>query len=76
MGSKLKTKTSVREYAVASQHKINIELHRRQPDGRWITYYFDSSDEEIEFQSVALTLPIAEIYRRVRFEKNAATDDD
>ncbi|MGI8468883.1 MAG: Uma2 family endonuclease [Pyrinomonadaceae bacterium] len=65
---------SVQEYAIVDQHKINIELHRRQPDGRWITYYFDESDTEIEFQSVKLTLPLNEIYRRVRFEKNANTD--
>ncbi|MGC2238735.1 MAG: Uma2 family endonuclease [Pyrinomonadaceae bacterium] len=67
---------SVQEYAVVDQHKINIELHRRQPNGGWITYYFDRDDEEIEFQSVGLTLPIAEIYRRVRFEKNVRDDDE
>ena len=53
------------------QHRINIELHRRQPNGNWITYFFDETDTEIEFQSVDLTLQISEIYRRVRFETNA-----
>ncbi len=62
---------SVQEYAVIDQHKINIELHRRQPSGSWITYYFDKEDKEIEFQSVNLTLPISEIYRRVHFKTNA-----
>lgn len=65
---------SVQEYAVIDQHCMNVELHRRQPDGRWITYFFDASDDEIEFQSVGLTLPITEIYRRVRFDRNANTD--
>ena len=67
---------SVQEYVIVSQHKMNVEVHRRQPNGGWITYYFDESDAEIEFQSVKLTLPISEIYRRVRFEKNANTNDD
>jgi Uma2 family endonuclease len=67
---------SVQEYAVIDQHRINIELHRRQPNGSWITYYFDASDGEVEFQSVGLTLPIPEIYRRVRFERNANTDNE
>lgn len=67
---------SVQEYAIVSQDKMNVEVHRRQPDGSWITYYFDESDAEIEFQSVELTLPITEIYRRVRFEKNARRTDD
>jgi Uma2 family endonuclease len=62
---------SVQEYAVVDQHKINIELHRRQANGTWITYYFDATDDEIEFESVGLTLQIAELYRRVRFPKNA-----
>lgn len=68
--------TSVQEYAVVDQHRVNIELHRRQPNGTWITYFFDASDDEIEFQSVGLTMPITEIYRRVRFKNNADTDNN
>lgn len=67
---------SVREYAVIDQHRINIELHRRQPNGNWITYYFDHEDTEIEFQSIELTMPIGEIYRRVRFNTGNAESDD
>lgn len=67
---------SVQEYAIVDQHKINIELHRRQSNGSWITYYFDQEDNEIEFQSVNLTLPISEIYRRVRFNTNAKPDNE
>lgn len=67
---------SVQEYAIVDQPRINIELHRRQLNGGWITYYFDESDGEIEFESVKMTLPISEIYRRVRFEKNATRTDD
>lgn len=67
---------SVHEYAVVDQHKINIELHRRQPDGSRITYYFDREDTEIEFQSIELTMPISEIYRRVRFNTGNAESDD
>ena len=62
---------SVQEYVVIDQHRINIELHRRQSNGNWITYFFDETDTEVEFQSVDLTLQISEIYRRVRFETNA-----
>ena len=62
---------SLREYAVIDQQRAHVELHRPQPDGGWITYFFDASDDEVEFASVGMTLPIAEIYRRVRFETNA-----
>jgi Uma2 family endonuclease len=66
---------SVQEYAVIDQHKVNIELHRRQASGTWITYYFDVSDDEIDFESIRLTLPISELYRRVKFQKNANRDN-
>jgi len=61
---------SVHEYAVVEQQKMLVEIHRRQPDGRWITYYFnhENADEEVEFQSVKLTMTLGEIYRRVKFE--------
>lgn len=60
---------SVQEYAVVEQKKMHVEIHRRQPDGRWITYYFNqNADEEVEFQSVELTMTLGEIYRRVKFE--------
>jgi len=62
--------SSVQEYAVVEQEKMHVEIHRRQPDGRWITYYFnEGADEEVEFQSVELTMTLGEIYRRVKFEK-------
>jgi len=62
---------SVQEYAVVDQHTMNVEVHRRQPNGGWITYYFNESREVVEFASVELSIPLPELYRRVRFEKNA-----
>ncbi|MDQ3800694.1 MAG: Uma2 family endonuclease [Acidobacteriota bacterium] len=62
---------SVQEYVIIEQEKMHLEIHRRQPDGRWITYYYndDDLDERIEFQSVGLSLSLEEIYRRVKFDK-------
>lgn len=67
---------SLHEYVIVDQHKMNVEVHRRQETGSWITYYFNESDDEIEFKSVELTLPITEIYRRVKFEKRDADQYD
>jgi hypothetical protein len=66
---------SVREYVIVSQQKMAVEVHRRQPDGRWITYYFNESDDIVEFASIELALPLTEVYRRVKFDSNAATID-
>ncbi len=66
---------SVLEYAVVDQHKMNVEVHRRQPNGGWITYYFNESSEIVELNSVDLSIPLPEIYRRVQFEKHARRED-
>ena len=53
---------------------MHIEIHRRQTDGRWITYFYNESDldEQIEFQSVGLDLTLEEICRRVVFTPQSA----
>lgn len=59
---------SVHEVVLVAQEKIAVEIHRRQADGQWITYYFDRSDEEFTLDSVELTLKLTEVYRWVAFE--------
>jgi Uma2 family endonuclease len=59
---------SVQEYVIVEQEKISVEIHRRQPDGRWITYFFNKNDEEFTLESVDLTLALTEVYRRVAFD--------
>lgn len=60
---------SVQEYVIIEQDKMHVEIHRRQADARWITYFYNESDldEQIELQSVGLQLTLEEIYRRVKF---------
>jgi Uma2 family endonuclease len=62
---------SVQEYVIIEQDKVHVELHRRQTDGRWITYIYNHSDfdEQIEFESVKMTTNLEEIYSRVKFEE-------
>ena len=62
---------SVHEYVVVEQEKISVEIHRRQPDGRWITYFFSRNDTELTLESVDLTVQLAEIYRRVDFDEKS-----
>jgi Uma2 family endonuclease len=61
---------SVREYALVSQDRTAVELHRRAADG-WQTELFDGADERVTFDSVGLTLALADIYRNVRFDDAA-----
>ena len=64
---------SVSEVVIIDQEKALIELHRRQPDGRWITYFFNDTDREFDLTSVDMTLNVSDVYARVTFipEKNA-----
>lgn len=59
---------SVHEYVVIEQDSISVEIHRRQPDGRWITYFFTRHETEFTLESVDLTVELAEVYRRVNFD--------
>jgi len=59
---------SVIEYVIVEQEKIEIEVHRRQTDGNWITHFFTDTDTEFTLESVDLTLQLSEVYRRVTFE--------
>jgi len=67
---------SLKEYVVVDQYRMEVQVHRRQANGGWITYFFDESDDIVEFASVDLSIALTEIYRRVRFEKNAKIFDD
>lgn len=61
---------TLREYVIVWQEKMRVEIHRRQTDETWLTYFYNESDrdEEIEFQSIDLKMTLNEIYRRVKFE--------
>ena len=61
---------SVREYALVSQDRMLVELHRRVGDG-WQTELLTEADERCAFDSVGLTLTLADIYRNVRFDDPA-----
>ncbi|MEJ7848147.1 MAG: Uma2 family endonuclease [Pyrinomonadaceae bacterium] len=65
---------SVQEYVVVDQHTMNVEVHRRQPNGGWITYYFNEASDLVELTSVELSIPLPDLYRRVQFQKNASPE--
>jgi Uma2 family endonuclease len=67
---------SLQEYVVVDQYRKKIQVHRRQTNGGWITYFFDDADESVELSSIDLNIPLHEIYRRVTFEPNANRDDE
>ncbi len=65
---------SLREYVIVDQEAMNVEVHRRQINGGWITYIFNETSDVVELASVELSIPLPDIYRRVQFQKNANRD--
>jgi Uma2 family endonuclease len=52
---------SVMEYVLISQDRQQVEIYRRQGDIGWLYLSFEAG-ESVEFASVALSLPIDELY--------------
>jgi Uma2 family endonuclease len=58
---------SLQEYILVSQDEPLVERHVRQPDGSWLLTEFAGLDRVFEFASVPARVPLAEIYRDVKF---------
>jgi Uma2 family endonuclease len=67
--------SSLQEYVVVDQYRMEVQVHRRQENGGWITYFFNELDDIVEFTSVDLQIPLPEIYRRVTFDPNANREE-
>jgi len=66
---------SLWEYVIVDQLTMNVEVHRRQPNGGWITYCNNESSDVVELASVELFIPLPDLYRRVQFQKDATRED-
>lgn len=51
----------LREYALVSQDRQRVEIHRRQGDIGWLRIEYAPGDN-VEFDSIGLTLPLATVY--------------
>nr|MCU0515740.1 Uma2 family endonuclease [Oscillatoria sp. Prado101] len=55
---------SLQEYILVSQEEIKIEIYRKDPQGNW-TLETLGKDDQLRFESVGLTVTLAEIYEDV-----------
>jgi len=58
---------SFREYLLVDQAKAHVERHSKQNDGTWLLWETDSLNDVIRLESIAVTLPVAEIYFKIEF---------
>ncbi len=59
---------SFREYLLVDQAKAHVERHTKQPNGTWSLWETDSLDDVIRLESIAVTLPVSEIYLKIEFD--------
>jgi len=60
------------EYMLVAQDRVHIELYTRQSDGTWILREWNDPSAEITLGSLPCHLKIAEVYRKVTFDEQAA----
>lgn len=60
---------SLRDYILLSQHDIVIEQFSRAEDGKWVPRTYTRNDDLLVIGSIGVSIPIAEIYRRVEFSE-------
>jgi len=58
---------SLQEYALVSQTEPRVEVFRRQPSGDWLFSKSVGLESAIRFDSVACSIPLAEIYNKLTF---------
>ncbi|MFB2981229.1 Uma2 family endonuclease [Microseira sp. BLCC-F43] len=59
-----KTLETLSEYVLISQDQMRVECFRRDASGNWIAQTYEQG-EEISFQSINFSCPIASLYRKV-----------
>jgi len=59
---------SLGEYLLIDSERLSADLFRRDEAGRWVLYPFDAAQQQVEFASVGLSLPLQALYEDVRLE--------
>jgi Uma2 family endonuclease len=64
---------SLQEFVLVAQDQPLVERYVRQGDGSWLLTVFSDPSGEFAFASIPVRVPLAEIYRGVKFpEKSTA----
>jgi Uma2 family endonuclease len=60
-----RTIPSLSDYLLIDQNRVHVEHYRRQPANQWLLTEHHSLDASVVLDSVACTLPLAELYDKV-----------
>ena len=63
-----RTIPSLRDYILIAQDRVHLEHFSREPNGNWLLQESNQLDSSLTIPTLDLSLPLAEIYRRVAFD--------
>ncbi len=62
---------NLREYVIISQYRVQVEVYRHQNTGEdWAKQVYSDLQSQVHFDSIGVSVSLADIYRRVRFSEN------
>ena len=76
-GNKFKfyqTIKTLKEYLLISSQSVGVDLYTKRADDRWLLTSLSELNDVVELQSVGCRLPLATLYKRVRFGEPEGPD--
>lgn len=67
--------SSLQEYVLIAQDEVRVDHFIRQADGDWLLSYATAFDTRMALPSIACTLRLADVYRKVTFETSDNSKD-
>jgi len=58
------------EYLIIEQDKMEVDLHRKGGNGIWTARTYTEVRDEIELESIAVNLTLADIYEKIEFDES------
>jgi Uma2 family endonuclease len=62
---------SLVQYILITQDRLSVDCFTRQADGRWVLDAYTDPDDCIGLESIGCTVPLREIYDKVRLDSDA-----
>lgn len=60
-----RTIDSLQDYILVDQSQVRVEQYTRQPDHAWTLRDYQSPQEELQIESIGVSLPLSRIYERI-----------
>ena len=63
---------TLQHYLIVAQDKMDVEMYSRQESGGWLLEFFLEENAVIKMRALSVNIPLKDIYRKVKFDENAA----